>query len=327
MNRQSTKNITFVIVDIFMMVLLFVNLSLIIFDWLFMTGIVKQFLSIYLNSFYHYYNKNIHQNFLTIDLYFVAIFLAELCVRWAIAIKQHTYHRWFFYPFVHWYDTLGCVPIASFRFFRILRIVSIFYRLQRLSIIDIKKTYLFRSIAGYYAIIVEEISDRVMINLINGVQKELKSESSITDQIITQVILPRKELLTEWLASRIGKVAAETYHAHKVEIHQYLAHLVGEALKGNKEVKAIKQVPVVGGFISKSLEKVVADIALTSVNNVMEDLSGGQHHTLFHNMTAYAVEGLIGKEEQDNLGNATRAVLIESLELIKTHIKIQQWKL
>src|SRR5699024_6365167 len=127
-----------------MMVLLLVNLSLIIFDWLFLTSFVKEFLFTHANSFYHYYNENIHKNFLTIDLFFVAIFLTELLIRWGIAIRGHAYHRWFFYPFVHWYDTLGCIPIASFRFFRILRIVSIGYRLQRLSIIDLRKTYLFR---------------------------------------------------------------------------------------------------------------------------------------------------------------------------------------
>lgn len=326
MNKQRTENTAFVIVDVLMMVVLFANLSLILFDWLFMTGIVKQLLFTHASSFYQYYDKHIHQNFHTIDLGFVAIFLTELLIRWGIAIRQRAYHRWFFFPFAHWYDALGCLPIASFRFLRILRIVSILYRLQRLGTIDLKKTYLFRVINTYYAIIVEEISDRVMINFINGVQNELKSESSVTDQIIDQVIMPRKELLTEWLASRIGKVAADTYQQYKTEIHQYLEQLVGEAIKGNKEVKAIKQVPVVGGFIGKTLERAVADIALKSVNGIMEDLSGGQHHTLFHEMTGHAVEGLISKEEQDGLSMATRAVLVESLELIKAQIKIQQWK-
>lgn len=310
-----------------MMALLLVNLSLIIFDWLFMTAIVKQFLSNQLPAFYAFYDLNIHQNFLSIDLVFVGIFVVELLGRWGIAIARNTYSRWFFYPIAHWYDVIGCIPIASFRFFRILRVISILYRLQRLSIIDLRKTNLFKVIKKYYQIIMEEISDSVMVKFIEGVQKELMMESAVTDKIIAEVIIPRKGILIDWLSGRIAKAISGTYHEYRDEIHVYLEHLVGEALKGNKELKALKQVPVVGSFISKSLEKTVTDVALSSVNGLMKDMAGGQHHALFHNITEHAVEGLMTHEEQNHLSAATREVLVESLELIKQRIQVQQWKL
>lgn len=292
-----------------------------------MTAIVKQLLSEYLPTFYTYYDLNIHRNFLSIDLLFVGIFIVELFVRWGMSIIRRTYHRWFFYPIVHWYDVLGCIPIASFRFLRILRIVSILYRLQRLSIIDLRKTYLFKVLKKYYEIIMEEITDSVMVKFIEGVQKELMMESAITDKIIAEVIVPRKGILIDWLSGRIAKAISGTYHEYRDEIHLYLEHLVGEALKGNKELKALKQVPVVGSFISKSLEKTVTDVTLNSVNGLMQDLAGGQHHALFHNITEHTVEGLMTQEEQGHLSTATRQVLVESLELIKERIKVQQWKL
>lgn len=327
MNQQRSQNTAIIIADIFMMVLLLANLSLIIIDWLFMTAIVKLLLSDHLPGFYTYYDQNIHQNFLSIDLVFVGIFVVELLVRWGIAIVRRTYNRWFFYPIAHWYDVLGCIPIASFRFFRILRVISILYRLQRLSVIDLKKTYLFKVVKKYYQIIMEEISDSVMVKFIEGVQKELMMESAITDKIIAEVIVPRKGILIDWLSARVAKAISGTYHEYRDEIHVYLEHLVGEALKGNKELKALKQVPVIGNYISKSLEKTVTDVALNSVNGLMQDMAGGQHHALFHNITEHTVEGLMTHEEQDHLSAATREVLVESLELIKERIKVQQWKL
>lgn len=327
MSQQRSQNTTIIIADILMMILLLANLSLIVFDWLFMTAIVKLLLSNHLPGFYAYYDQHIHQNFLSIDLIFVGIFVIELLVRWAIAIARRTYKRWFFYPIAHWYDVLGCIPIASFRFFRILRVISILYRLQRLSIIDLRKTYIFRVVKKYYQIIMEEISDSVLIKFIEGVQKELMMESAVTDRIIAEVITPRKGVLIDWLSGRIAKAISGTYEEYREDIHLYLEHLVGESLKGNKELAALKQVPVVGNFISKSLEKTVTDVALSSVNGLMKDMAGGQHHTLFHNITEHTVEGLMTQVEQDHLSAATREVLVESLELIKERIKVQQWKL
>ncbi|MEZ5021997.1 MAG: hypothetical protein R2728_01825 [Chitinophagales bacterium] len=80
--------------------------------------------------------------FLYYDLVFVGIFVLELSVRWTIAIFRNTYAKWFFYPFIHWYDVLGCIPLSSFRALRLLRVFSMFYRLNRLGIIDMRSTYI-----------------------------------------------------------------------------------------------------------------------------------------------------------------------------------------
>ena len=53
-----------------------------------------------------------------------------------MAIRKQTYPRWYFYPFLHWYDLLGCIPIGSFRMLRLLRLISLTIRLQKMGIID-----------------------------------------------------------------------------------------------------------------------------------------------------------------------------------------------
>ena len=51
---------------------------------------------------------------------FTIFLVAELVVRWLIAIVQKRYYRWFFFPFVHWYEVLGCAP--QLRALRLLRV-------------------------------------------------------------------------------------------------------------------------------------------------------------------------------------------------------------
>ena len=128
-NLQKDKVSTAqVIADIGILILVLINLTFILFNFLFSAELVQGFLKTYLNAFYIFYNTYIFSNFALIDLVFVGIFITDIVVRWAIAIYLNTYHRWFFYPFIHWYDVLGCIP--SFRSFRVLRLFAVLYKLH-----------------------------------------------------------------------------------------------------------------------------------------------------------------------------------------------------
>lgn len=325
--KKSRKNENSrLIVDLIMMGLLLINLSIIIFDWFFLSEAVRGFLKEQVYPFYEFYNENIHENFVTIDLFFVVIFLTELLIRWAIAIKRNTYHRWFFYPFVHWYDTLGCIPIASFRFLRILRVISIAYRLQRLAIVDLTQTYPYKVTSKYYNIIMEEISDRVVINILNGVQGQVKKGNPVAGQIVDQVIAPKKELLIEWLANRIRKASAQTYYLYQDDVRQYLSQLISESIEKNTEIKMINQVPVFGNIIISTLEKTISDVTYHTLDGALKDISAEKNHHVIHGMTKHIFESLSSDDDDHDLTVTARQALLDSLELIKQHIKVKQWK-
>ncbi len=158
------------VIDLLMIALVILNLGLILFDWLFQVPPVQGFLADMTPAFHAFYRDTIHSNFLFYDLCFVAVYLTEFVIRWIVAIARSTYHRWFFYPFAHWYDLLGCIPVGSFRWLRILRVVGLVMRLQRMGIIDLSQTWLGQTILKYYGIVVEEVSDRVVINVLSGAQ-------------------------------------------------------------------------------------------------------------------------------------------------------------
>ena len=138
-NLRTSHQLVWFAIDFLMLGLLIINLAFIIFDSVYGFDIVRNGLgsiSPAINDFY----QPIHNNFIVYDLAFVAVFLTEFMVRWVYAVKAKMYDRWYFYPFIHWYDIIGCIPVGSFRFLRILRVISIIYRLHQYKVIDVTQT-------------------------------------------------------------------------------------------------------------------------------------------------------------------------------------------
>ena len=168
MDKTRIRELGGLAVDIVMLVLIVANLFLILIDWGFESLLVQQQLQAWVPSLYRWYDQTVHPHFFFYDLAFVAVFVAEILVRWGLAIYRQRYHRWFFYPFVHWYDVLGCIPVSSFRSLRLLRVIAMVPKMQRIGLFDLRDTYLYRKFEKYRDIILEEISDRVTVRIIEG---------------------------------------------------------------------------------------------------------------------------------------------------------------
>lgn len=257
----------------------------------------------------------------------MAIYVVELTVRWIIAIRRQTYHRWFFYPFARWYDVLGCIPIGSFRALRILRVISIVVRLQRLEIIDITRTYIYRKLSKYADILVEEISDRVIVNIIDGMQNEVRSGGQVTDNIVERVVRPQKEALVEWLSHRVQKVSEHNYAGYRDEIREYVNTRIKQAIDENQEIQTIHQIPVVGSRLSGTLESAISDIVFSVINGSMADLASSKNKVLVDELTDIVFEAVLLQEEDSKLNDIVVHTIVESLEIVKDQVKVKQWKL
>ena len=125
-NRENLRNsheTPWLILDLVMLGILFVNLTWLIFDALYATDFVYGLLGTYFPAFLSAYDP-VHNNFLLVDLVFIAIFFSEFCFRWVVAIVRKEHLRWYFFPFLHWYDIIGLIPTGPTRLFRFLRIFS-----------------------------------------------------------------------------------------------------------------------------------------------------------------------------------------------------------
>lgn len=315
-----------IIVDLLMIFILIINLNLIVFDWIFSYLTVQNLLEKYLPSFYQFYNDNIHKDFLRVDLYFVAVFVVELLIRWIFAIRDKRYHKWFFYPIIHWYDVLGCIPVGEFRFLRILRVISIVLRLQKLEIIDITKTYLFDRIAKYINILVEEVSDRVVVNVLENIQDEIREGTPVSNRVITEVIMPQKTLLVEWLSQRLQTVSSDAHQTYKEDIQRYVEKRIADAVTNNKEIKDIAMIPIVGSMISRNLESAISDIVLSVVTGIIQDLASTNNRAIVSDLTDLTLESILIQGNDETVNRMVKEMALQSIEIVKDQVKVKKWK-
>ncbi len=313
------------LIDLFMITLVIANLALILFDWLFQVQPFQQLLAEQLPAFHQFYRDTVHADFLFYDLCFVAVYLTEFTLRWIVAIARKTYHRWFFYPFAHWYDLLGCIPVGSFRWLRILRVVNLLFRLQRMGIIDLSQTWLGQTLLKYYNIVVEEISDRVVINVLSGAQREVGGGSPLLHRIEHQVLAPRQERLVRFVADRIAAATRKTHSEYRDELAGYFAHLTDEAITRTQAGRRLAAIPVAGPRAIALLGDAVRETGSAFVDQLVEDLASPANRPQLEQLLHDVLGAARGEGEQ--LDELLRDTLLDILEQIKQQVAVQQWKL
>ena len=317
---KSSHEGPWIIVDLLMLALLIINLIWLLFDGLFATQAFKSILASMSTDLVTGYAP-IHENFVLYDLAFVAIFLTEFCVRWVASVVRKTYVRWYFFPFIHWYDLIGCIPLGGARIFRFLRIFSIFYRLQKYQIIDLRNTAVYRFIIFYYDVLVEELSDRIVVKVLSDAQKDIAAGSPLIDDISQQVLASRLPILTQWLSSVMVHIGESIEHNdHGESVRSHVQKSVGKAVRGNSQVSTLKLVPILGSTIEKTLEQSVTDIVTQSIINLMKDITPEKIDDF--------VEHGIGRfsSEDHMLDQEVLLIVNECLELVKHHVSQQRWK-
>lgn len=317
---KSSHEGPWIIVDLFMLALLFINLVWLLFDGLYATQAFKTVLSSLNPNIVEGYAP-VHENYTLYDLAFISIFLSEFCVRWGVALVRKTYMRWYFFPFIHWYDLVGCIPLGGARIFRFLRVFSILYRLQKYQIIDLRNTAVYRFILFYYDVFVEELSDRIVVKVLSDAQKDIAAGSPLIEDISHQVLATRLPILTQWLSSVMVHIGESIEHnEHGESVRSHVQKSVGKAVRGNSQVSTLKLVPVLGSTIEKTLEQSVTDIVTQSIINLLKDITPEKIDDF--------VEHGIGRfsSEDHMLDQEVLLIVNECLELVKQHVSQQRWK-
>ncbi|MEM6262502.1 MAG: ion transporter [Bacteroidota bacterium] len=315
-----------ILVDLVMLGLVIMNLLLLGAEFTFQSKWVQHQLEQHSPDFFVFYRDTIHFNFFLIDMAFVSIFLTELFIRWGFAIYHKTYHRWFFYPFIYWYDVLGCLPGSAFRSLRVLRLFSTLYRLHKMGVIDLSKTYLYQRFIKYRAVITEEISDRVVINVLNGVQSEIEGGTPVFDRVLSEVILPRRELIANWTAEHLSHVVKQSFQTHQPEIRTYLDHLIRRAVRENREVDRLKLVPVLGSRVKQELETAVSDIVYRVLEGAMTDFVNTESPERLQQVANAITDSLL-VEIRPEVNTLMTDIIHDSIDIVKEEVKVQQWKI
>ncbi len=324
-NLRASHQLIWLVIDFLMLGLLILNLGLIIFDAIYGLNAVEEFLAVHATGFRDLYHP-VHENFLFYDLLFVAVFLSEFFLRWGYAIRARVYDRWYFYPFLHWYDLVGCIPVGSLRFLRVLRVISIIYRLHQYKIIDITQSRIYRFFSFYYEAFLEELSDRIVIKVLSGVQSEVHRGSPLFERIQHDILYPRKTMLTDWLSGRIAKAANEGYMPKRGELRIYLEERVDAALKQNLELSRLRYLPVVGPTIQETLEDAVGDIVANVIHQILEDLASTSNHAFVEDIVEVLLPAPGAGEPSPQQNEALISLIHDIIEAIKSQVRVKHWR-
>lgn len=327
-NRQklrSSHEFIWFLLDFLMLGLLIVNVAFIIWDSVYNFVAIQNFVKEATPALAAAYQP-IHENFIFYDFMFVTVFLAEFFLRWGRAVKVRAYDRWYFYPFIHWYDVVGCIPIGGLRILRLLRVISIVYRLHRYGIIDVTKYRIYQFINFYYEAFMEELSDRIVLKVISGIQYEAGLGSPLVSRIQQEVLYPRRQMISNWLSDRVAKAAEQGYVPNRGALRSYLEDRVDHALQQNVELSRLKFLPVVGGTIARTLEDSVGDIVANIVHQILEDLASSANHAFIDDLVAALLpEGRPGHKGQQ-ANQALIEMIQEILEQVKSQVRVKRWR-
>lgn len=313
-------------VDVVMLLVVVVNLVFIIFDWHFGFDFFRKFLEHSFPRFFAFYRDHIHPDFLLYDLIFVTIFISELLLQWIIAIKNSTYVKWWLYPFIHWYDVLGCIPLGTFVWLRLFRVLAITIKLHKMGVIDLKHTFIYKQFYAVYQIFVEEVSDMALIQLIESIQREVKKESE--GSIIVDAIKPGQDALAEILSSRLQQVAEKNYHAYRDDIKVQIQKTIRESFEQSEKIKKIEQLPMIGTQITETLESSLNDISFHLADKMASRLASDEIARLVQNAINTSFDAIIVEDElesttdkQDQLSQVIKDIIDRALQQLKEDIK------
>ncbi|MGE6607817.1 ion transporter [Halomonas sp. NPDC076908] len=309
--------------DFFILTAVIINLSLLLFDSLFLFDPINQGIANIAPGFHAFYDEAIHSRFFSIDLVFVAIFVVDVLLGWSVAIAERRYHRWFFYPFVHWYDVLGCIPLAGFRWLRLLRVFSLINRLHRLGIINVTRWSAYQFAAKYYDILLEELSDRIALRLLGNVQQQIRASDSLTERVIDRVVMPRKAQLIHEITQRLEATVGTSYQRNRPEIMAYIRELVSRSLRESPEIQRLRRLPM-GQPAASAMEESLSGIA----QRLVDELALGIHSTEFRQLVERTADSGFDTwlTVDEGSHHVTEQVLYDILEMLKEQVNRQRWK-
>ena len=321
---RETRQTSWLLLDLAMVFLVLLNLGFIIFDTMYSAAAVQSALDGVAPAFNRFYAEQIHAHFIFYDLVFVGIFLAEFCFQWFMAARKGLYARWYFYPFLRWYDLIGLVPIGSLRMLRLLRVISLLVRLQKMGVIDLSETRVYRFFEFYFRVFVDEVSDRVIIRTLDDVRREIQDEAPVTRQIISEVIAPQRAALVEHLSRRIGMLAQRSYASHEDSIRAYVESVIAEAVAADAGIGRLERVPVLGKAVVNTLRQSINDIVYRVFERTIRDVSAMEDNRLVDEIVTVVVDSIL--EEHPELGDVGTRMTLEAIELIKERVRVQHWK-
>ena len=312
----------FLVYDIFMVFIIVFNLFCLGMNFFLMSNIGAWFFNtIQLPSVLEFYRT--HPWVIITEAWFIIFLIAELTVRWFLAIVQKHHARWWFFPFIHWYEIIAIIP--HFRFLRLFRAGIIAYRLHELGYKVVPDNLRIKALF-YYRVVMEELSDRVVITVIDGIRHELDTSSS-HKKIIHDLVDHHRQLFTVTLASMLQESLAVALQQQEPAIKQKVGLIVNQSIEDTPELtQLLRLIPIVGGRIEQQIQSIGQRLGENISAGLIEPFTAGSPQK--PNESYQLIAEKVSELNIDNhyLEELVESVVYESLEAIRKQVKVKQWQ-
>lgn len=314
----------FLIYDIFMVFIIVFNLFCLGMNFFLMSNIGEWFFNtIHLYSVLEFYRSYLHPWVITTEAWFIIFLIVELVIRWLLSIIQKHHARWWFFPFIHWYEIVAIIP--HFRFLRLFRAGIIAYRLHELGYKVIPDSIRLKAIF-YYRVVMEELSDRVVITVIDGIKHELDTSSS-HKKIIHDLVDHHRQLFTVTLSSMLQESLAKALQQQQPIITQKVGHIVNQAIEDTPELtQLLRLIPIVGSRIEQQIQSIGQRLGENITAGLIEPFTAGSFERTNENYLLIAEKVSQLNIDNQYLEELVESVVYESLEAIRKQVKVKQWQ-
>jgi len=320
----------FLIYDIFMVFIIIFNLFCLCANLFLMSNIgIWFFQSIHLMDVLNFYRSHLHPWVISTEAWFIVFLIVELLIRWGIAIVQRHHQRWFFFPFIHWYEVLAIIPYL--RFLRLFRAGIIAYRLHEMGYKIVPKSLQLKG-QFYYNVVMEELSDRIVINVLDGIKNELETSSS-HKVIIHDLVEHHRVLFATALADILQDTLSTELQAQRHVIAKNVGNIVNQAIEDTPELtQLLRLIPLVGSRIEQQIqsigqrlgENITQGLIDPFTPNVAENENDPKDEQNIYHYIANKISTL-EIEDNPHLEKLVESAVFESLAAIRKQVAVKQW--
>ena len=204
-------------------------------------------------------NGEFIDNFWVIDLPFIAIFAIEFLARTYLISRRHRSVTWRQAMLWRWYDILMILP-----FWQLSRVLTVTIRIHQAKMPDLQpiRSQISR---GFVANFAQELTEVVVIQLINQMQKSISS-----GELAKQLFQSQKQRYLD--INNINEIEAITTHLVQITVYKVLPQLQPDLeallryniemfLKQSPLYQGFQQVPGLGNLPAQLAEQLVAELS------------------------------------------------------------------
>lgn len=310
--------------DVFMMFMIIINLFCLAGNALLTSEFGEWlFRFIHLPAVLDFYEAHLHPWVMMTEAWFTIFLIVELLVRWGIAILLKQHQRWFFFPFVHWYEILAIIP--QLRFLRLLRAGAIAYHLHEHGYRIFPESW-YKRVQFYYNLVMEELTSRIVLTVLDGIKREL-STSTTHKKLITDLIDHHRQLFAQALAEILQESLGKELQAERQHIAKNVGLIVNQAIEDTPELtQLLRLIPIVGGRIEQQIQSIGQRLGENITQGLIAPFATTHNdsHRIYqeiaHKLSHIAIE------KNQHLDQLVESAVFESLEAIRQQVKIKEWQ-